>query len=414
MELVRTDRVRLDEPVARLLRRMARRGSRGGHASAICSSTRRVCRPRLVDRAAGEPPRVRARHLPDAARVPAADARRIYSDLDFILLGFLAADAAGAPLDARVRRRWLTTAAEPRLPAPLTFDSAALDAPAPSAAPTLPLPGDPRRGRHARRRSARRLRGGARRRRRTRGPVRDARRPSAPSRAPSCAPRAATASSRRLHARARRAVHDEERPSRAARGRSAGTRCCRPRRAARGCPPRPSDTSGFTGTSLWIDPSGDRYFVLLTNRAVRRRLAGGDADGPARVPRRAGTGSDGRRPDSASNPSAPAVRTARARWAGLAGPPRVGAPACSRAPRPGPFGPHGPSGPPGSGARRAARCSGSARTARAAAAWPGRGPGTAAARRRLPAARRRIATRCSAWRRCRCESTDPCSRSSRR
>jgi CubicO group peptidase (beta-lactamase class C family) len=24
---------------------------------------------------------------------------------------------------------------------------------------------------------------------------------------------------------------------------------------------------GFTGTSLWIDPSRDRYFVLLTNRA---------------------------------------------------------------------------------------------------------------------------------------------------
>jgi CubicO group peptidase (beta-lactamase class C family) len=24
---------------------------------------------------------------------------------------------------------------------------------------------------------------------------------------------------------------------------------------------------GFTGTSLWIDPHRDRYFVLLTNRA---------------------------------------------------------------------------------------------------------------------------------------------------
>jgi len=23
---------------------------------------------------------------------------------------------------------------------------------------------------------------------------------------------------------------------------------------------------GFTGTSLWIDPTRDRYFVLLTNR----------------------------------------------------------------------------------------------------------------------------------------------------
>jgi CubicO group peptidase (beta-lactamase class C family) len=26
---------------------------------------------------------------------------------------------------------------------------------------------------------------------------------------------------------------------------------------------------GFTGTSLWIDPAQDRYFVLLTNRANR-------------------------------------------------------------------------------------------------------------------------------------------------
>jgi CubicO group peptidase (beta-lactamase class C family) len=25
--------------------------------------------------------------------------------------------------------------------------------------------------------------------------------------------------------------------------------------------------AGFTGTSLWIDPVLDRYFVLLTNRA---------------------------------------------------------------------------------------------------------------------------------------------------
>jgi len=24
---------------------------------------------------------------------------------------------------------------------------------------------------------------------------------------------------------------------------------------------------GYTGTSLWIDPARDRYFVLLTNRA---------------------------------------------------------------------------------------------------------------------------------------------------
>jgi len=31
---------------------------------------------------------------------------------------------------------------------------------------------------------------------------------------------------------------------------------------------------GYTGTSLWIDPDRDRYFVLLTNRA----RGGGSAD----------------------------------------------------------------------------------------------------------------------------------------
>ena len=25
---------------------------------------------------------------------------------------------------------------------------------------------------------------------------------------------------------------------------------------------------GYTGTSLWIDPARDRYFVLLTNRVL--------------------------------------------------------------------------------------------------------------------------------------------------
>jgi CubicO group peptidase (beta-lactamase class C family) len=31
---------------------------------------------------------------------------------------------------------------------------------------------------------------------------------------------------------------------------------------------------GFTGTSLWIDPARDRYFVLLTNRVC----GGGTSD----------------------------------------------------------------------------------------------------------------------------------------
>jgi CubicO group peptidase (beta-lactamase class C family) len=38
---------------------------------------------------------------------------------------------------------------------------------------------------------------------------------------------------------------------------------------------------GFTGTSLWIDPARDRYFVLLTNRVC----GGGTVDDMRRVRR---------------------------------------------------------------------------------------------------------------------------------
>jgi CubicO group peptidase (beta-lactamase class C family) len=39
---------------------------------------------------------------------------------------------------------------------------------------------------------------------------------------------------------------------------------------------------GFTGTSLWIDPGRDRYFVLLTNR-----VCGGGTVDQMRTVRRA-------------------------------------------------------------------------------------------------------------------------------
>ena len=65
-----------------------------------------------------------------------------------------------------------------------------------------------------------------------------------------------------------------------------GTRCCRPRRAARGCRARAIGHTGFTGTSLWIDPARDRYVVLLTNRAAAARDNRSHAHGAARFPRR--------------------------------------------------------------------------------------------------------------------------------
>ena len=42
---------------------------------------------------------------------------------------------------------------------------------------------------------------------------------------------------------------------------------------------------GFTGTSLWIDPDRDRYFVLADQPRPRRRIAGADARRPARLSR---------------------------------------------------------------------------------------------------------------------------------
>ena len=70
----------------------------------------------------------------------------------------------------------------------------------------------------------------------------------------------------------------EQRRARQFAGARAGIRCCRLRRAARGCRARAFGHVGFTGTSLWIDPERDRYFVLLTNRAC----GGGTIEADAR------------------------------------------------------------------------------------------------------------------------------------
>ena len=60
---------------------------------------------------------------------------------------------------------------------------------------------------------------------------------------------------------------------RAVRARWRGTRCGRRRRAARACRTTAFGHTGFTGTSLWIDPARDLYVVLLTNRVHPRRPA---------------------------------------------------------------------------------------------------------------------------------------------
>ena len=89
------------------------------------------------------------------------------------------------------------------------------------------------------------------------------RRRSAPLRAPSCTRSATSRSSR-----APKPCGGSSRAARwpAARERSAGTRCCRPRHAGRWLSPTAIGHTGFTGTSLWIDWERDLYIVLLTNR----------------------------------------------------------------------------------------------------------------------------------------------------
>ncbi len=72
------------------------------------------------------------------------------------------------------------------------------------------------------------------------------------------------------------------RPCPAAHARSAGTRCSRPRRAGRSSRRSAFGHVGFTGTSLWIDPPRDRYYVLLTNR-----VCGGGTEADIKEVRRA-------------------------------------------------------------------------------------------------------------------------------
>ena len=159
----------------------------------------------------------------------------IYSDLGFILLGFIAEDRGRAPLDRQ-------------------FDDLM---PATDLLAVRRARGRPRAHRadeagaercsarsDAHRRGARRLRRRARRRRRTRGIVRVGRR-----RAVVRACRAARGTRRPERARsllhgADRAGDDGRARSPTARARSGGTRCCPLRRAEPRCRRRPSDTSG--------------------------------------------------------------------------------------------------------------------------------------------------------------------------
>jgi CubicO group peptidase (beta-lactamase class C family) len=258
MELTRTGRVRLDEPVSAFFpdwstvdRERVTVRDLLEHASGLPA--------RLVDR----PPRGRREFEHEICRTPleyTPRTRALYSDLDFILLGFIAEDRGGAPLGELFRDRAGGEIDERRLTFSLPAELKAL------AAPTMPGAEDPRRGRTLA------------------GEVHDdyaAALGGAAGHAGLFGSASAVGRFARAILRAARGAADLPAPffpdsvalfttrstvpgsSRAlAWDTMLPTSSCGAHMS-----PRAFGHVGFTGTSLWIDPERDRYFVLLTNRA---------------------------------------------------------------------------------------------------------------------------------------------------
>jgi CubicO group peptidase (beta-lactamase class C family) len=184
--------------------------------------------------------------------------RSIYSDLGFILLGFAAADRAGAPLAVQFASLWPDDALTFDLPHDMRRD----------AAPTVPMEDDPRRGRTLS------------------GEVHDsyaAALGGVAGHAGLFGSAAAVGAFARAMLRAARGRDDSPAPLSPDRVAQFLTRSSVPGSSralgwdlmltSSSCGARMSPRAfghvGFTGTSLWIDPVRDRYFVLLTNRAGR-------------------------------------------------------------------------------------------------------------------------------------------------
>ena len=293
MRAIDDGRIDLDDPVARWLPSGGAR-SRGGHDPRSAGARLGPDRVPAVLPRLHRPPRVRAGDLLAAARIRAALA------IDLQRPGVHA---------ARVHPRGRATAGAGFGGAPGALDL--------SPGSRRSSTGWPRSSRPSRSRSIRRARGASARRRpksisgadgcssarsttRTRG--RSAARPGTPgssappprsarSPAPCCGPSPA---SRPRQPRDDADVHQARPTFPAARARSAGTRCCRRHRAARGSRPDVDRSTGFTGTSLWIDWERDFYVVLLTNRVHPTRDKPGDRKVRPRTARRHRRGLDKR------------------------------------------------------------------------------------------------------------------------
>jgi len=275
MRLVDAGSVRLDDPVGRFFPEW-----RGADRQSVTVADLLEHASGLPARLVDMPPHGRREFEHEICRVRLEYEPRtqsIYSDLDFILLGFLIADGSRAPLDREFDRQWRQFDPDGR-DGPLSFH---VTSAGPPPAPTLPLPEDRRRGR------------------RLAGEVHDTY-AHALGGVAGHAGLFGTAGAIGLFARSM---------LRAARGDSSAPAPMTPALVARfttksgvqgssralgwdtmlptsSCGVRMSPSAfghvGFTGTSLWIDPPRDRYFVLLTNRVM-----GGGTPDEMRAVRRA-------------------------------------------------------------------------------------------------------------------------------
>jgi CubicO group peptidase (beta-lactamase class C family) len=279
MELVRTERVRLSDPVGEFFQEW-----RGDDRARVTVRDLLEHASGLPARLVDAPPATRREFEHDICRMPleyAPRTRSIYSDLGFILLGFLAADRGDASLTElferiAVRLKPDTTYEQSEAQhagagfsrtseiASLTFDLP------PQlrnlAAPTLPLPEDARRGRSLY------------------GEVHDnhaAMLGGAAGHAGLFGTAPAVGAFARIVLRAARGDQSLLPPFSPERIGDFTTKTTVPASSralgwdtmlpTSSCGAHMSTGAfghvGFTGTSLWIDPGRDRYFVLLTNRA---------------------------------------------------------------------------------------------------------------------------------------------------
>ena len=266
MQLIAAGTVRLDEPIAAIFPEW-----RGADRESVTVRDLLEHASGLPARLIDAPPSGRREFEHDICTMPleyAPRSRSIYSDLGFLLLGFLAEDRGGVSLAAQFDAIAVRLTASAKATAVKKTDPT-YDLPSNRrrlAAPTRPMDDDPRMGRLLV------------------GEVHD-NYAAALGGVAGHAGLFGTASGvgRFAHAilRAARGATDQPAPFSAATVAAFTTKSTVPGSSralgwdtmlpTSSCGTRMSPEAfghvGFTGTSLWVDPTRDRYYVLLTNRA---------------------------------------------------------------------------------------------------------------------------------------------------